>query len=108
MEETFSLITGRAGLMCAAPMALVTQWLEHTEGLLDGGVGGARQRTRYSHRFCSWYTQTLESNYIAWKSNKQDLCSGLKWIRTNNKAAFTKYPFSTSLWSCTHTHTDTQ
>lgn len=25
-EETFTLITGWAGLMCAAPMALVTQW----------------------------------------------------------------------------------
>lgn len=25
-EETFTLITGWTGLMCAAPMALVTQW----------------------------------------------------------------------------------
>lgn len=95
MEETFSLITGRAGLMCTAPMALVTQWWEHTKGLLGGyrvwhiHIGFAAAVDTLRQFVCS-KCRTQELNYVAWKSNIQYLCSGHKWICTSGNNIFTK------------------
>ncbi len=81
-------------------------------GTHKGSIGGL-QRMTYSYiafAICVFKAQdkTQESNYVAWKSNIQYLCSGLKWIYTNTSGtnihivAFTQYPFSTSLWRHTH------
>ena len=71
MEETFSLITGRAGLMCTGPMALVTQCWEHTKGL-SGGL----QSMTYSCRFLRM--QLMQSNLCvqsAGQDTRVQLCS---------------------------------
>lgn len=106
MEETFSLITGRAGLMCTAPMALVTQWWEHTKGLLGGyRVWHIHMRMQLIHSG-NLYVQSARVKLCSTEKQYTVATCAVKWICTNtsgnHRAAFTKYPFSTSLWSHTH------